>query len=145
MIEVKVKNTSKNDLPAYATPGSSGFDLRANVSRTSNLLPGKRAIIPTGLYFDIPEGYEIQVRSRSGLAANIGVMVLNSPGTIDSDYKDEILVILCNFGEEPFEITPGARIAQGVLTKVEKVKFTKVDEISRENDRGGGIGHTGTE
>lgn len=144
MMEVKVQNDSKHDLPMYATPGSSGFDLRANVTRTTMLLPGKRAIIPTGLHFDIPEGYELQVRSRSGLAAKNGIFVLNSPGTVDSDYKDEVLVILFNLGDEPFEIKPGDRIAQGVICKVEKVgALVKVDQIDRNGDRGGGLGSTG--
>lgn len=143
MMRVKIQNDSKNDLPVYATPGSAGFDLRANVARSTMLLPGKRAIVPTGLHFDIPEGYEIQVRPRSGLAAKFGVTVLNTPGTIDSDYKDEVCVILVNFGEAPFEIKPGDRIAQGILAKVEKAEFTLVPEISKENDRGGGFGHTG--
>lgn len=143
MIEIKVQNDSKNDLPVYATPGSSGFDLRANVSRATSLPPGKRAIVPTGLHFDIPEGYELQVRSRSGLAAKKGVFVLNGIGTVDSDFKDEVCVILCNLGDENFEIKPGDRIAQGVIMKVEKVELVKVSEISRENDRGGGFGSTG--
>lgn len=145
MIELKIQNDSKNDLPDYATPGSSGFDLRANVSRTTVLLPGKRAIIPTGLHFDIPVGYELQVRSRSGLAAKNGVFVLNGIGTIDSDYKDEVCVILFNLGEENFEIKPGDRIAQGVIMKIEKVNIISVSEISRDGDRGGGFGSTGVE
>lgn len=145
MIGVNIRNTSKNDLPTYATPGSSGFDLRANVARPTVLLPGKRAIIPTGLHFDIPEGYELQVRSRSGLAAKEGIFVLNGIGTIDSDYTDEVCVILCNLGDSPFEIKPSDRIAQGVVMKVEKIEFTEVQEINKENDRGGGFGHTGIE
>jgi dUTP pyrophosphatase len=145
MIEIKVQNDSKNDIPVYATPGSSGFDLRANVARTTVLPPGKRSIIPTGLHFDIPEGYELQVRSRSGLAAREGVFVLNGIGTVDSDFADEVCVILFNLGDNPFEIKPGDRIAQGVIMKVEKVDLVKVEEISRENDRGGGLGHTGIE
>ena len=145
MIEVKIQNDSKNDLPVYATPGSSGFDLRANVARATMLLPGKRAIVPTGLHFDLPEGYELQVRSRSGLAFKYGVFVLNGIGTVDSDYKDEVCVILCNLGDQPLEIKPGDRIAQGVIMKVEKVSLTKVDAISRDGDRGGGFGHTGVE
>ena len=145
MIEIKIQNDSKHELPVYATPGSSGFDLRANVARPTMLPPGKRAIIPTGLHFDIPEGYELQVRSRSGLAAREGVFVLNGIGTIDADYKDEVLVILFNLGDKPFEIKPGDRIAQGVIMKVEKVKITEVSEISREGDRGGGLGSTGVE
>lgn len=145
MIEVKIQNDSKNDLPIYATPGSSGFDLRANVARSTMLLPGKRSIVPTGLHFYLPEGYELQVRSRSGLAFKYGVFVLNGIGTVDSDFKDEVCVILCNLGDQPLEIKPGDRIAQGVIMKVEKVSLTKVDAISRDGDRGGGFGHTGVE
>ena len=145
MIEIKIQNDSKNELPDYATPGSSGFDLRANVARPIVLLPGKRAIIPTGLHFDIPEGYEVQVRSRSGLAYKYGVFVLNGIGTVDQDFKDEVCVILCNLGDQPFEIKQGDRIAQGVIMKVEKVNITGVDVISRDGDRGGGFGHTGIE
>lgn len=145
MIEIKIQNDSKNELPDYATPGSSGFDLRANVARPIVLLPGKRAIIPTGLHFDIPEGYELQVRSRSGLAYKYGVFVLNGVGTVDCDFKDEVCVILCNLGDQPFEIKQGDRIAQGVIMKVEKVNITGVDVISRDGDRGGGFGHTGIE
>ena len=143
MIDIKVQNDSKNDLPIYSTPGSSGFDLRANVSRTTVIPVGKRSIIPTGLHFDIPEGYELQVRSRSGLAARNGVFVLNGIGTIDSDYKDEVCVILFNLGDSPFTIEPGDRIAQGVIMKVEKVNLLGVSEISRDGDRGGGFGSTG--
>lgn len=145
MMKINIQNDSNNKLPAYETPGSSGFDLRANVARTTTLLPGKRAIVPTGLHFDIPEGYEIQVRPRSGLAAKFGITVLNTPGTIDADYKDEVCVILINLGDTSFEIKPGDRIAQGVIMKVEKSEFVEVSEISRENDRGGGLGHTGIE
>lgn len=143
MIELKVKNSSKNELPEYKTQGSSGFDLRSNLNRKLTIMPGKRAIVPTGLFMDIPEGYEIQIRPRSGLAAKYGITVLNSPGTIDSDYKDEILVILFNSGEEPFEVECGDRVAQGVLMRVDKASFVSVDEINREGDRGGGLGHTG--
>lgn len=145
MIDLEIQNNSKNDLPTYATSGSSGFDLRANVARNQLLPPGKRAIIPTGLHFKIPEGYEMQIRSRSGLAAKSGVFVLNGIGTIDSDYRDEVCVILCNLGEEPFTIKPGDRIAQGVIMKVEHVNFKCVDEVSREIDRKGGFGSTGIE
>lgn len=144
-MKMKIQCDSKHDAPSYATPGSSGFDLRCNLARAITLQPGKRAVIPTGLHFDIPEGYEIQVRSRSGLALKNGIFVLNSPGTIDQDYKDEVCIILMNLGEDPFEIKPGDRIAQGVMMKVEKVEFEVVPEISRENNREGGFGHTGIE
>ena len=143
MIEVKIKNTSKNDIPAYKTDGSSGFDLSSSLARSIVVPPGKRALIPTGLYFEIPWGYEIQVRPRSGLALNHGITVLNTPGTIDADYKDEVCVILYNTGDQPFEVKPGDRIAQGVLQKVEKADFKVVQEIDKTGDRGGGFGHTG--
>lgn len=145
MIEIKVQNCSKNDLPTYATHGSSGFDLRADVPRVTVLPPGERAVIPTGLHFEIPEGYELQVRSRSGLAVKNGIFVLNSPGTVDSDYRDEVCVILCNLGDQNFEIKPGDRIAQGVIVGVEKASLIEVSEVSREEDRGGGFGSTGIE
>lgn len=142
---VKIINKSGFELPEYKTPGSAGFDFRANLSRSMSILPGRHAIIPTGLYVEIPEGMEIQVRSRSGLAAKHGVCVLNSPGTIDSDYRDEICIILANLGDQAFEINPGDRIAQGVLAKYEKAEFTVVEELEQSNNRGGGFGHTGVE
>ena len=143
MMDIPVQNDSKHDLPVYATSGSSGFDLRANVPRNTLLLPGKWAILPTGLHFGIPEGYEIQVRSRSGLAARNGIFVLNSPGTIDSDYKAEVCIILFNLGTEPFEIKPGDRIAQAVVVKVEKVNLIATEVLDKTGDRGGGFGSTG--
>ena len=143
---VKIINKSGFELPEYKTPGSAGFDFRANLSRSMSILPGRHAIIPTGLYVEIPEGMEIQVRSRSGLAAKHGVCVLNSPGTIDSDYRDEICIILANLGDQAFEINPGDRIAQGVLAKYEKAEFTVVEELDLVTyNRGGGFGHTGVE
>ena len=144
MVVVRIKNDSKNELPKYANPGDSGFDLRANVARSTTILPGRRAIIPTGIHVDIPEGYEIQIRSRSGLAAKHGIFVLNSPGTIDAGYVDEICVILFNLGEENFTIEPGDRIAQAVLMKVEHAELEETKEdIVKDNNRGGGLGHTG--
>lgn len=143
-VVVRIKNDSKNELPKYASLGDSGFDLRANVARSTTILPGRRAIIPTGIHVDIPEGYEIQIRSRSGLAAKYGIFVLNSPGTIDAGYVDEICVILFNLGEENFTIEPGDRIAQAVLMKVEHAELEETKEdIVKDNDRGGGLGHTG--
>ena len=143
-MKIRIKNDSKNELPKYASLGDSGFDLRANVARSTTILPGRRAIIPTGIHVDIPEGYEIQVRSRSGLAAKYGIFVLNSPGTIDSGYIDEICVILFNLGEENFTIEPGDRIAQAVLMKIEHAELEETKEdIVKDNNRGGGLGHTG--
>lgn len=143
MITVKVINKSKYDLPEYKTPGSAGFDFHANVARSMSILPGRWAIIPTGLYVEIPNGYEMQVRSRSGLSAEKGVFVLNSPGTIDSDYRGEVCIILANFGDQPFQVNPGDRIAQGLLKKYEIAEFQLTEKLDETNDRGGGFGSTG--
>ena len=141
------KNESSNADPEYATTGSSGFDLRASLSQKLVIPIGKRAMVPTGLYFELPEGLEIQVRPRSGLAAKNGVTVLNTPGTIDADYRGEIKVILINLGEEPFEITNGDRIAQAVVASVigkKTIKLNKVNTINENTERGvGGFGSTG--
>jgi dUTP pyrophosphatase len=147
-INVNFKNESTNPDPEYATSGSSGFDLRANLTETIKLSPqGGFAIIPTGLYFELPEGFEIQVRSRSGLAAKNQVCVLNSPGTVDADYRGEIKVILINLGDEDFTINHGDRIAQAVVAAVSGkniIKLTKVAEVSTNTERGeGGFGSTG--
>jgi len=140
-------NKSANPNPEYATEGSSGFDLRANLEELITIEIGKRKIIPTGLYFEIPTNFEIQVRSRSGLAAKNGVVVLNSPGTVDADYRGEIKVILINHGEEPFVIQNGDRIAQAVISSVANttiVKLNQVTEISDDTQRSsGGFGSTG--
>ncbi len=142
------KNESNNPDPEYATAGSSGFDLRANLTETIKLSPqGGFAIIPTGLYFEIPENFEIQVRSRSGLAAKNQVAVLNSPGTVDADYRGEVKVILINHGLNEFTINHGDRIAQAVIASVigkNFVKLNKVDNINENTERGsGGFGSTG--
>lgn len=142
------KNESNNPDPEYATSGSSGFDLRANLSKPLTLSPkGGFAIVPTGLYFELPEGFEIQVRSRSGLAAKNQVCVLNSPGTVDADYRGEIKVILINHGLNEFHIEHGDRIAQAVIASVigkNSVKLTRVSEINENTERGsGGFGSTG--
>ncbi len=130
-------------LPKQMTAGSSGADLAAAVEEPITLAPGKYALIPTGLSMAIPEGYEVQVRPRSGLAAKHGVTVLNTPGTVDADYRGEVKVILINLGEEPFEITRGMRIAQAVVAEVPRVEYLEVAELD-ETDRGaGGFGHTG--
>ena len=147
MINVKIYNGSCNELPQYETIGSAGMDVRAQVSKPVIIAPGKSALIPTELYVEIPEGYEIQVRSRSGLAFKERVFVLNSPGTIDSDYRNGIGVILMNLGDEDFVVKSGDRIAQLVLNAVPQVYWNVVD--SREDlsstDRGlGGFGSTGT-
>lgn len=146
-IEIKIKRISEdfNDiqLPAYATEGSSGMDLRAAVENEVILETGKFALIPTNLTVEIPFGYEIQVRPRSGLAAKNGVSVLNTPGTIDSDYRGEIKVILFNFGKENFVIKRGERIAQMVIAKVYKADLIETGELNSSSRGEGGFGHTG--
>ena len=146
--KINFKNESTNPDPEYATAGSSGFDLRANLSDTPmKIYQGERAIVPTGLFFELPENFEIQVRPRSGLAAKNGVTVLNTPGTIDADYRGEIKVILINLGEQPFEIFHGDRIAQAVVASVTAkniINLNRVTEISEDTERGaGGFGSTG--
>lgn len=145
MVKVGIVNKSNNELPKYATIGSSGMDIRANIGEPIILKPFERRLIPTGIYVDLPEGYEIQVRSRSGLAYKQGLFVLNSPGTIDDDYTGEIGVILCNLSGEEQTINPGDRIAQIVLCKLEdKVEWDEREELGKVTERGaGGYGHTG--
>jgi dUTP pyrophosphatase len=146
-VNLNFVNKSKNQDPEYATEGSSGFDLRANLSEPIVLGTGKRVIVPTGLFFDIPNGMEIQIRSRSGLSIKHGVVVLNGIGTIDSDYTGEIGVILINHGENDFIINHGDRIAQGVISSVigkQLINFIKVNTINKTTERGyGGYGSTG--
>ena len=142
-MEVKVINKSNNPLPEYSTSQSAGMDLRAFITEPVILGVIDRALIPTGLYIEMPEGYEAQVRPRSGLAIKHGITVINSPGTIDADYRGEICVELVNLSNTPFTVEPGERIAQLVFSKYEKVDFVEVEELS-ETERGtGGIGHTG--
>ncbi len=132
-------------LPKYETEGSSGMDIRAAIEDTLELLPGKFSLIPTNLKFEIPFGYEIQVRPRSGLAAKYGIGVLNSPGTIDSDYRGEVKIILFNFSDKPFIIKRGDRIAQIVLAKVIQAKPVLSSSLSKTERGEGGFGHTGKE
>ena len=142
-ITVKIINNSTNALPAYETIGSSGMDLRANLSQPVNLLPMQRALIPTGLFIELPLGYEAQVRPRSGLAIKHGITCLNTPGTIDSDYRGELKIILINLSSEPFAIQHGERIAQMIIQPVVKSAWEEV-KILNESKRGeGGFGHTG--
>ena len=153
MINLKFKNDSTNPDPEYATAGSSGFDLRANITHDSNTIPfieiepNERAIIPTGLYFEIPENYEIQVRSRSGIAAKNGVMVLNSPGTIDQDFLGMVKIILINHSKETFIVNHGDRIAQAVLCPVYSknlVSLNKIEDLTKTTERSSnGFGSTG--
>ena len=143
VMKVKIVNRSGMDCPSYATPLSAGMDLRAAMEQSVTLAPLERALVPTGLYVELPEGYEMQIRPRSGLAAKHGITVLNSPGTIDADYRGEIKVILVNLSNEPFVINPGERIAQLVVAKYEKVEWDEV-EVLDETERGeGGFGSTG--
>lgn len=143
-IQIPIINRSTNPLPEYATSGSAGMDLRASIDAPIDIPPMQSRLIPTNLYTAIPEGYEVQVRSRSGLAVKNRVMVLNSPGTIDSDYRNSWGVILMNFGRSVFTVNPGDRIAQAVLNKVERIEWKEVTDLD-ETERGlGGFGHTGT-
>ena len=140
---IKVVNKSGRDLPQYATESSAGVDLRAAVSEPITLEPLQRAIVPTGLYMEIPKGYEGQVRPRSGLAAKHGITVLNTPGTIDADYRGEIRVILVNLSSQAFEIQPGERIAQMVFAKHETAQWEEVSELEESSRGAGGFGSTG--
>ena len=144
MTEVLIKRLSKNiELPKYETNGSSGMDLSANIEKQIKIEPGKTSIIPTGISVSIPKNFEIQIRSRSGLAAKSQISVLNSPGTIDADYRGELKVILINLGNKTFVVEKGARIAQMVLCPIVKAKFKEVDNLD-DTDRGvGGFGSTG--
>jgi len=142
-MKIKVINKSKNELPRYESKGAACLDLKANLANIVYINPGQSLIIPTGISVEIPEGYEIQIRSKSGLAAKHSVAVLNSPGTIDSDYRGEIGVILVNHNTVTFKIETGMKIAQMVLKEVEQIEWEEVDELS-ETDRGeGGYGSTG--
>lgn len=142
-MNIEIINKSKHDLPKYATALSAGMDLRANLSKSVTLKPLERAVIPTGLHIALPEGFEAQVRPRSGLAAKHGITVLNSPGTIDADYRGDIGVILCNCSNETFEVKDGERIAQMVIAKHETIGWKPVTALE-ETERGtGGFGHTG--
>ena len=142
-MEVKVINKSNNPLPEYSTAQSAGMDLRAFITEPVILGVIDRALIPTGLYIEMPEGYEAQVRPRSGLAIKHGITVINSPGTVDADYRGEICVELVNLSNTPFTVEPGERIAQLVFSKYEKVDFVEVEELSKTERGTGGIGHTG--
>ncbi len=130
-------------VPAYETDGSAGFDIRAYLEGPVTIAPGKRALVPTGLFFEVPEGYEAEVRARSGLAIKYGIGLVNGIGTVDSDYRGEIKVPLINWGEEDFIINSGDRIAQVVIQKTEKAEFETVDELSSTERGEGGFGHTG--
>lgn len=143
MIEVKVRNASKEALPAYQTPLSAGMDLRADVTEPVVLQPGQRTLVPTGLYMELPAGYEAQIRPRSGLALKHGITVFNSPGTIDADYRGEIQVLLVNLSDQAFEVKRGERIAQMVVARHERVQWVEAEALSETERGAGGFGHTG--
>jgi dUTP pyrophosphatase len=142
-ILVGIKNTSTNDLPAYATSGAAGLDIRANLPDSLTLAPMERYAVPTGLFLQIPDDFEAQVRPRSGMALKHGITCLNTPGTIDCDYRGEIKVILINLSTEPQTIHHGDRIAQMVFQKVEKITWEPLDELNTSVRGTGGFGHTG--
>ncbi|MBT8264235.1 MAG: dUTP diphosphatase [Muriicola sp.] len=141
---IKIINTSGHSLPHYETPSSAGMDLRANISEPITLKPLERSIIKTGLFIELPIGFEAQVRPRSGLAAKKGITVLNTPGTIDADYRGEIGVILVNLSNESFIVEDGERVAQLVIAKHERAEWSEVTELSQTNRGAGGFGSTGT-
>ena len=143
MLEIRIINRSANPLPGYATPGSAGMDLRASLEAPLVLQPGERQLVPTGLFLEIPPGYEGQVRPRSGLAIRQGITCLNTPGTIDSDYRGEIKIILINLSDAEQVIQPGDRIAQLVFGKVENALLKEVEIIGQTERNEGGFGHTG--
>lgn len=145
MTKIRIINRGSQQLPAYATPQSAGMDLRANIEDPITLRPLERRIVPTGLYIALPKGYEAQVRPRSGLALKHGITVLNSPGTIDSDYRGEIGVLLINLSDTPFVINAGERIAQMVVARHEQAELIEVEELDDTERGAGGYGHTGVE
>mgnify|MGYP001303063952 FL=1 len=141
-MKIKILNKSNNPNPSYSTVNSAGMDIRAFLKKEKIILPGDKTIIDTGIFVEIPTGYEIQIRPRSGLSFKSGITVLNTPGTIDSDYRGEVKVILINLSKEKFTINNGDRIAQMVVNKYEQVKWQEVDSVS-ETERKGGFGSTG--
>lgn len=140
---VKIINQSPHPLPSYATPGAAGMDLRANIEQELEFLPLQRHLVPTGLFIELPEGYEGQVRPRSGLALKQGLTCLNSPGTVDSDYRGELKVILVNLSQDTQLIHPGDRIAQLVICQVQQASWLPVEVLSETERNQGGFGHTG--
>jgi dUTP pyrophosphatase len=142
-MKVKIVNNSRHALPEYQTPLSAGLDIRANLDESVTLRPLERAMIPTGLFVELPEDCEMQIRPRSGLAAKHGITVLNSPGTIDADYRGEIKVILVNLSNEPFTIESGERIAQMIVARYEQIEWQPVEELGATERGAGGFGSTG--
>lgn len=143
MIKVNIINKGHQPLPAYATPQSAGMDLRANIDADIILRPMQRVLVPTGLHIALPVGYEAQIRPRSGLALKHGITVLNSPGTVDSDYRGEVMVLLVNLSDSEFVVRDGERIAQMVVARHEQVSFQLVDSLDQTERGEGGYGHTG--
>lgn len=142
-MKVQIINRGHQPLPAYATPQSAGMDLRANIDESIVLHPMERRLVPTGLFMALPAGFEAQIRPRSGLALKHGITVLNSPGTIDADYRGEIMVLLINFSQTDFVINDGERIAQMVIAKHENAEFIEVETLDETERGAGGYGHTG--
>jgi dUTP pyrophosphatase len=142
-MKIKIVNRSKHNLPSYSTNFSAGMDIKANIEKDIILLPNERTMINTGLYLEIPEGYEAQIRPRSGLALNKGITVLNSPGTIDADYRGEVCIILINLSSESFIIKDGERLCQMVISKHEKAEWISVENLVSTERGEGGFGHTG--
>lgn len=142
-MEVQVINKSKHPLPQYATEQSAGMDIRANLNEPITLKPLERCLVPTGIYMSLPKGFEAQIRPRSGLAIKKGIGVLNSPGTIDADYRGEVCVILVNLSSEDFVIEDGERIAQMVISRYEQAEWTEVEVLDETSRGSGGFGHTG--
>lgn len=143
MIQIKIVNKSPFETPKYATEGSAGFDVKANIEEPISIGPLERTLIPTGLFFELPKGYEAQIRPRSGLAFKYGVTVLNSPGTLDSDYRGECKVLLINLSNDEFIIQPGERIAQIIIAKHEVANFENTEELTDTERGSGGFGSTG--
>lgn len=142
-MQVRIVNKSRHTLPEYATALSAGMDLRANIDEPVTLKPLQRALIPTGIYIQLPEGYEAQIRPRSGLAVKHGISIVNSPGTIDADYRGEIRVILVNLSDEDFVIQDGERICQMIIAQHSRVVWQQVDDLDETERGAGGFGHTG--
>ena len=143
MMKIKIVNKSKNPIPAYSTKYSAGMDVRANLEKSVILQPLERALVPTGLFLEIPPGYEAQIRPRSGFAIKHGISVLNTPGTIDSDYRGEVGIILINISREEYKINHGERICQIIITKHEKIEWEIVEKLNETSRGAGGFGHTG--
>jgi dUTP pyrophosphatase len=142
-MKINIVNKSKHPLPAYSTEASAGMDLRADISEDILMKPGERCLVKTGLFLEIPSGFEVQIRPRSGLAINKGITVLNSPGTIDSDYRGEVCIILINLSRENFVIKDGERICQMIIARHEKAEWVSVDSLLQSDRGSGGFGHTG--